>query len=372
MRCSVAKRSVRLHVVDGARLDDGERRTGGELARLVGAQRLQRLRIGDARRRRAARAARRARSRRRVPPGLSVVMRSRLPGCVRAVPMSDFRWSMSDGGCEGGVMEMSFDTQYAALSSRDARFDGQFIAGVHHDRHLLPPQLPGHHPEARQRALLPHRRGRPRRRPARLQALPARCRARLPRLEPARRPRLARHAARAGRRRRARGRRRPRPPPRLHAAPRLAACCRPSSAPDRSRSPARTAPRPRGRCSPPPTSRSPTSRTRPGSAACASSTTPSPPSTGRRRPSCARSPAGVARVGRSASGRQDAADGGELTLRLPARAPFDSRRPLPLLRRPRHRGYRGAATTRAIERSADASRRTRRDRRSRPTSSAPA
>ena len=27
-------------------------------------------------------------------------------------------------------MELSFDTQYAALSSRDSRFDGQFIAGV--------------------------------------------------------------------------------------------------------------------------------------------------------------------------------------------------------------------------------------------------
>ena len=53
------------------------------------------------------------------------------------------------------------------------------LRGDHLDRHLLPAELPGAHGQARERAPVPHRRGRPGRRLPGLQALPARRRARL-------------------------------------------------------------------------------------------------------------------------------------------------------------------------------------------------
>ena len=65
-------------------------------------------------------------------------------------PMSDFRWSMSVGACEAGGMtpqtatltrparaaadplaDPVFAERYRAMQARDARFDGQFITGVH-------------------------------------------------------------------------------------------------------------------------------------------------------------------------------------------------------------------------------------------------
>ena len=55
---------------------------------------------------------------------------------------------------------MDHDACYRALSTRDARFDGRLFVGVEDDRHLLPADLPGAHAEARERALLSHRRGR--------------------------------------------------------------------------------------------------------------------------------------------------------------------------------------------------------------------
>ena len=79
-----------------------------------------------------------------------------------------------------------------------------------HDRHLLPPELPGRHAEARQHRVLPDRRGGPRARLPGVQALPARRLARLAGVGRPRRRRRPGDAADRRRRRRSRGRRRPR------------------------------------------------------------------------------------------------------------------------------------------------------------------
>ena len=88
-----------------------------------------------------------------------------------------------------------------------------------HDRHLLPPQLPGRHAQARQRRLPPDGRGRPAARLPGLQAVPSRRHAGLAGVERPRRRRRPGDAARRRRCRRPRGRRRAGPPAGLQRAP---------------------------------------------------------------------------------------------------------------------------------------------------------
>ena len=176
---------------------------------------------------------------------------------------------------------------------------------VHHrralDGHLLPAELPGRRAEAVERELLPHGRRRARGGPARLQALPARRRARLPEWDL--RDDLA--AARCGSSPTASSSARACPglAGRLGYTPRhLTRVLTPSSArAARARPGAPCADRARTahldrRCA------WPTSRSRRASAASASSTTPSAPSTSAARSSCARPHAyaagGPRRVGR--------------------------------------------------------------------------
>ena len=68
---------------------------------------------------------------------------------------------------------------YRAVQSRDPRFDGWFFGAVDEHRHLLPSELSGPDPEAREHALLRDRGGGPARRVPGVQALPARTRRRV-------------------------------------------------------------------------------------------------------------------------------------------------------------------------------------------------
>ena len=175
-----------------------------------------------------------------------------------------------------------FAERYRAMSSRDARFDGQFITGVHTTGIYCRPSCPAVDPKAGQRHVLPDRRGRPRGRAPRLQALPAGCGARLPGMERPRRPGRPRHATHRRRHRRTRRRAGTRPSPRLHAP-----TPRPRADQRARRRPARARPRPPGPDRPAPARRhrplrSPMSPSRPGSPACGSSTRRWPTSTARR------------------------------------------------------------------------------------------
>ncbi len=157
---------------------------------------------------------------------------------------------------------IKFAERYRALCSTGRPVRRPVHRGRALDGHLLPAELPRRAPRSAQRELLPHRGGRPRGWPARLQALPARRGARLPDWnlrDDLRQPRDAPHHGRRGR---ARGRARARRATRLHRRATSPACWRPSSARDRSRSRAHRAQTARAlahldRPCPPPTWRSP-------------------------------------------------------------------------------------------------------------------
>ena len=78
-----------------------------------------------------------------------------------------------------------FETCYAAMQSRDTRFDGAFFVAVATTKIYCRPSCPAMTSEADERALLPHGGGGAGGRLSRLPALPPRRRARLSRLEPA-------------------------------------------------------------------------------------------------------------------------------------------------------------------------------------------
>ena len=167
----------------------------------------------------------------------------------------------------------------------------------HLHRHLLPAELPGHHPEAGQRPLLPDRgRGAAGRLPG-LQAVPARRRARLARVERAGRRRGPGDAPDRRRRRRPGRRARARRAARLQRAPPAPPAASPRSAPGRSPWPGRSGRRPPGCSSRRRTSRSRRWRSPPASPASASSTTPCGRSSRRRPPRCDRRRAGGAARG---------------------------------------------------------------------------
>ena len=145
--------------------------------------------------------------------------------------------------CHGRAVIEDFETLLPGVRARDPRFDGWFFTAVTSTGHLLPAELPGDDPQARERALLPVGRGGAAGRLPGVQALPARRRARLAGVEHARRRRRAGDAADRRRRRRPRRRARPRRRGSATACASCSACSSPSSARGRSRSPARSAPR---------------------------------------------------------------------------------------------------------------------------------
>ena len=133
---------------------------------------------------------------------------------------------------------MTFDERYRVIESRDTRFDGQFVTAVRSTGIYCRPSCPARTPEAGERHLLRDERRRARGRLPRVQALPARGRARVAGVEPPRRHDRPRDAPHRRRRRRARGRSRTRPPPRL-----LAAAPHPAAHRRARRRPARAQPR---------------------------------------------------------------------------------------------------------------------------------
>jgi AraC family transcriptional regulator, regulatory protein of adaptative response / DNA-3-methyladenine glycosylase II len=93
-----------------------------------------------------------------------------LPGFSALVAVSDFRQlSLRPGGrienmtaaLEPTARGVRRDTErrYRAVTSRDARFDGQFIMAVRTAGIILPAVLPRPDSEAEERELLPHLRG---------------------------------------------------------------------------------------------------------------------------------------------------------------------------------------------------------------------
>ena len=238
-----------------------------------------------------------------------------------------------------------FAARYAALSSRDARFDGQFIAGVHTTGIYCRPSCPAITPKREQRpfyrtAAAAHEAG--------LRA----CKRCQPDAVPGSpdwnlRDDLASRAMRLvhdgvverdgvdGLARRLGYTRAPRQP----GAPRR------SSAPGRSPSPARTAPRRHARCSPRPSCRSATSPSRPDSE-------PAPVQRHDRR-RLPRDPVrtrAISRRGRHGTAHRGRRGRGptELTLRLPARAPFDGRGLFRFFADHAIRGFEEPVTTRGL------------------------
>ena len=135
--------------------------------------------------------------------------------------VSDFR--QSDAARRGRLEHMStptmtFDERYGVIQSRDPRFDGQFVTAVRSTGIYCRPSCPARTPKPVERDVLRHERRGARGRLPRVQALPARGRAGVARVEPARRHDRPRDAPDRRRRRRARGRSGARAAPRLLAA----------------------------------------------------------------------------------------------------------------------------------------------------------
>ena len=259
-------------------------------------------------------------------------------------------------------MDIDDEACYRAVKSKDQRFDGWFFVGVTSTGIFCRPSCPATTPQRRERALLPHRGGRPGRRLPGLPALPARHRARQPRVERARRPRLAGHAADRRRPPRPGGRGRRRPPHGGQRAPPPPRARARSWAPLPWRWPGPAGPRRPGSSSRPPSCRSPTSPSPPGSPASASSTTRSASSSAPAPPCCAptaprrSSGAGPAPVSADAGARPHP-DRPAPRHPRPLRRPRGRRVPRPA-GHPRRRGGRprrhvppGPAPARAVRRS---------------------
>ena len=245
--------------------------------------------------------------------------------------MSDFRQRVSAGACQArgmsltmtadaaGVASMSFDERYRAIDSRDVRFDGQFVTAVRSTGIYCRPSCPARTPKPSNVTFYATS-------AAAHEAGYRACKRCLPEAAPGS-PQWNLRGDTAGRAMRliADGVVEREGVPGLARAARLlaaaphAAAHRPSSAPGPSRSAARTGRRPPACCSSAPTSLPPTSRSRPGSRASASSTTPSARCSGCRRSSCAPGAAARPATPRARRGARVAID-----LVLPHRGPLDA------------------------------------------------
>ena len=135
-------------------------------------------------------------------------------GCRRPISASQADPVLSPSMCVAGLRAL-----LPGRAGQGRPLRRVVLHGCDVDRHLLPAELSGHHPQAGQRPLLPDRGRRAARRLPGLQALPPGRHARLSRVEPAGRRRGPRDAPHRRRRRRPRRRPRSRRAPRVQRAP---------------------------------------------------------------------------------------------------------------------------------------------------------